>query len=202
MTEPTKKTDYTTQGLGRLIGQYQDKPNIRGIVSPWLDQIQAAENALWEIVTLRYLNTAAGTQLDTLGVVVGLGRAGLDDASYVIALKAQILTNRSDGDPVTIEKVLNLCCPLPYILTEYYVATFRITLVGVVTFAVAVAFNILQNAKTGGVRMLLTWDEQANFFGLADYGVSTPQYDTVQGLADGTSSLGGYLSATFDSVQQ
>lgn len=70
---------------------------------------QRFENACFQLLTQRTVDTAVGVQLDVLGKIVGQGRAGLADDVYRRYIRARILTNRATGkreELITIAKLI------------------------------------------------------------------------------------------------
>jgi hypothetical protein len=92
--------NHVQAALARLITQYQQSPNIQGLIASIVTPIQDIENALTDMNNLRYLPDATGAQLDVIGVIVGLPRApGTSDAQYLLQLYGQIKINTSQGQP-------------------------------------------------------------------------------------------------------
>lgn len=110
MAYPTKNTQVVALGLSRLISRYRDGsgnplPNIGNLLTIYLNEIQLAENMMWDVFTLRNLATGVGDQLDHIGNIVGQAREGLDDVGYRIAIGLRILANRSGGRATDIVKI-------------------------------------------------------------------------------------------------
>lgn len=199
-----KKTDYVEQGLDRLLEQYKGKIRIEGLLTPWLKQAQIVEDIAWEVITLRYLDTAEGVQLDVLGKIVGRKRAQLDDDTYRLRLKVQILINRSDGCPPTVQKVarLILAPTYDYTYSELDIQTLRIEIATPITSTMLdVIFEALTEAKAGGVKLEVSYVATAErAFKMAAYDPDDPTYAIIQrstthGLADYPVTFGGRLTA-------
>jgi hypothetical protein len=63
-------------------------------------QVQEIEQAISDVISLRELDNATGKTLDYVGEVVGISRPyGLNDAAYLIIIKAKIQMNASGGEP-------------------------------------------------------------------------------------------------------
>ena len=201
----SKKVDYVEQGLDRLLQQYKDKPKIAGIVTPWLVWFQKFEDICWEIITLRYIDTGEGVQLDTIGKILDAPRpGGMVDFDYKIRLKARAIVLRSDGTPPKIQKLLQLCCPLPFTQEEFDVATLVITLHGIVAgvFDVNALFETLAESKMGGVRLELVYqtsglDHDLRFaaFDPDDPDYLVDQFDADHCFADEALTVGGNVAA-------
>lgn len=92
--------NHVQQALARLITEYANSPNLKGVISGIVAPIQDIEDALSGMNTLRYLPDAVGVQLDVIGVIVGLPRVpGTPDSVYLLQLYGQIKINTSEGQP-------------------------------------------------------------------------------------------------------
>lgn len=105
MAFPTKNTSHVAIGLGRLVSRYQGQPNITKLLTSYLKEVQAAENMLWDVLTLRNIASGVGDQLDQIGKIVGQPRDGLDDTGYRVAIGLRILANRSSGRTSDVQKL-------------------------------------------------------------------------------------------------
>ncbi len=92
-----QNTEHILQARARLIAQYVEKPRVDEVLCIYIDQIQLVENALFQLATLRTIDTGAGEQLDGIGRIVGQERQGLSDADYKPLLRARIRANNSEG---------------------------------------------------------------------------------------------------------
>lgn len=117
---------HTAQALGRLIARWQ-KPNIRALLATYTDELQEIETMLWDVIVSRFPDYAEGTQLDTLGKIVGEPRAGKSDGSYRARIKARIRINQSFGNPVDVIGVLRTADSAAFRYEELAPAFFRIT---------------------------------------------------------------------------
>lgn len=105
----TNIPNHVQQALARLITQYRGKPNIIGLITAFVQQLQIIENSLSDMNILRYINDAVGQQLDNIGKIVGLPRPpGLSDSAYRLELLGQIKINISQGQPEQIIQVFLL----------------------------------------------------------------------------------------------
>ncbi len=107
MAEITFK-DQVELGLQRLITQWQDKPAVVGLLTSYLENIQVVEDIYVQLNDERGLDTAVGSQLDVLGLIIGLLREGRDDDTYRTALKAQVAVNTCDGTESKINEALRI----------------------------------------------------------------------------------------------
>jgi hypothetical protein len=105
----TQITNHVQQGLARLMNQYKNAVYLQGILTAIINPIQDIENALTDMNNLRYLPNATGAQLDVIGLIVGIARvAGQSDASYLMAIYAQIQINVSEGTPEQVIVAFNI----------------------------------------------------------------------------------------------
>lgn len=105
MTEPVKK-DSVTIGLERLIQKFSDKPNIVATLEAYLENIQKVEDLAFEVGEAFNLTGAIGVQVDTIGKLVGVKRAGLTDSDYLWKINRKISANASDGTINSIMRIL------------------------------------------------------------------------------------------------
>lgn len=162
--------------------------NIEKLLACLIAPCQDLEDALQQLKTQRFVDTAAGAQLEVIGKIAGQPRLGLDDDTYRRYIRARIAANNSDG---TTEDLLNICelvvydDDATYVLTQEGTATARLFVSGeFITGALAaILFSFLNAAKSGGVRIVLQWGESplAELF----------QFDVGPGLDQG--KLAGQL---------
>lgn len=72
-------SDVITKGLSRLAYQFNDSEKFKGFVAAFLEQYQDLEDSNQQLLTLRYLDTAEGKQLDGIGEIVGIERPRLSN---------------------------------------------------------------------------------------------------------------------------
>jgi hypothetical protein len=156
----TKKTNHVDEAIDNLISLFKTKPNFRALITALVNQIQDLENAGFELLLERGLETAIGTQLDGVGSILNVLREGRSDDIYRIAIKARILLNSNNGSPEEIIDVLYLVSNIDIDFTEYYPAALTAMITEGITYEEAEAFhNILQEAKLAGVGAHLIWGE-------------------------------------------
>lgn len=97
--------DMVKAALARLPTQFQSKPRIAAIVSSIVAPLQTVRNTLQAIYLQRVLANATGVQLDLLGKLVALARAGLSDDDYRVRISVKILVDRSNGTMPSIIKI-------------------------------------------------------------------------------------------------
>lgn len=93
----SQDTEHVNQALARLIEQYVGKPRVEALLSIFVNQVQDLEDALWQLATERFVDTAIGAQLNVLGEIVGQDRQGLSDDDYRALIRARIKANNSEG---------------------------------------------------------------------------------------------------------
>ena len=104
MAEPILK-DSVEIGLGRLIDQFEEKPNVVGTLQSFLENTQNIETEAFEVNTAFDLMTAVGVQLDTIGRLVNELREGRLDDEYRSALLNRVKVNSADG---TIANIIDI----------------------------------------------------------------------------------------------
>lgn len=97
--------DHVDRALDRLRQQFRDQPNIEAWLRVLVAPVQDLEQAMYEVLVGRGVETAVGVQLDAIGTIVGQPRNGRSDEVYRAFIRARIATNKSNG---TIENVLNV----------------------------------------------------------------------------------------------
>lgn len=196
------------RGESRLISFFRSKPRVVAFLRAVLGAaIQDAHDAAYQLLTERWLDTSIGAQLDRIGWLVNLPRAGWPDETYRQLLRAQVLVLRSNGrwgDLVSILLVLG-ATPTGIRFADSGPAGGRIVTVDdfdagtIGGYAIA---SLLRRAKAAGVR--LTFDHPGGAvtesFTLADY--DEPQRDLALGLGgvDDDPDAGGVLAAAHGST--
>lgn len=99
---PSKETDHVGTGKALLLEQFKGRPVINGFLGVFMRRAQAIEDAFWDIIDKRILDTAADAQLDSLGGIVGEKRLGRGDDEYRQAIKLRVRVNRSKGRTVDV----------------------------------------------------------------------------------------------------
>jgi len=150
-------TDHVARGIERLIERYR-LPRTSALLASWLTEVQAVEDAFYQLLTERSVATATGETLDILGRIVGQPRDGRDDATYRLWISARVMVSRSSG---TTEQILAIANKLvggaAVVLREYYPGSFIVNLGGVDVHTGFEIAQLLVLAKAAGVRFLATW---------------------------------------------
>ncbi len=162
--------DYVAQGLLRIIEQYKGKPRLAAWITSYLEEIQELEDAMWQVVTERWLEKpdgspgAVGAQLLVLGRIVGQVNPGLDISdpiereNYRALIRARIKVNRSSGKRGQLIEILRLVvgddATINY--AEYYPARIMLTSVGAdADLDMDIVLGLLRDAKAAGVALQL-----------------------------------------------
>jgi hypothetical protein len=107
---PAQVTNHVPAAQARLLVEYQQSPNLQGLLAVFAGRTQLVENAIYAVLTQRSLATASGQQLDNIGKVVGLPRSrvagGNVDALYAKWLQVQILINASAGNAPNLISII------------------------------------------------------------------------------------------------
>lgn len=124
----------TEDPLRRLVQQFRGKPKIEALLQAIAAQTQALDDALEELRTERWIDSAEGAQLDGLGRILGLDRGAWDDEEFRARLRVRIRVLLADGTPESIISTLALLAEgAPVQLVESFPAELRIVMGGPVT---------------------------------------------------------------------
>lgn len=140
--------------------------NIEKLLSIIANPAQAVEDALQQLKSERFVDTAIGEQLDIIGRIVGQDREGLSDDDYRRYIRARIAANNSDG---TIEDLLTVAFLVVYDeaaqlqIDNQGVATvvLRVNSIALTTTVADILVKFLGLAATAGVRVILEYCDQA-----------------------------------------
>jgi hypothetical protein len=91
-----------------IITQFRDKYNYNELLKIFSKQVDEIEVVIFQLLNDRWLDTAIGEQLDILGRILVLDRAGRDDETYRRMLKAKAYINTTNGEPESIINALLL----------------------------------------------------------------------------------------------
>jgi hypothetical protein len=160
--------------------------NLERLIDALSQQSQQLETALLEILVDTRLANAEGTQLDTIGAIVGRDRSSATDDRYRDLLTAQIAINLASG---TIQEILTIVelivgADVDLELVEYFPAAFEIE-ADDQPLPVGQGANVaalVKSAKAGGVKGYFKWYETDPVFKLDG--------------ADGSQLDGGYYLCT------
>lgn len=114
-------TNQFERALALLASQFRgqkpngDLTNLQKLIKVLIIPFQQLENVKWQLKTERWLSTAAGVQLDEIGVILGLPRMiGESDEDYRERLQFQIFINNSSGTPEEVMTVLRFLTQATY----------------------------------------------------------------------------------------
>lgn len=192
-------------GVALLLSQFRDKPKIEALLRAFLDGMQDLENAIYQVLTERWIDTAVGAQLDELGGILDLPRTGWGDETYRIMLRAQVRVLRSSGTWPDLLGILDVIgVPLSATsVSDSGMAEARVVLGDYLSGDIEAldAFGLLERARPGGVRLTLEYPTTASATSFRFGDAATyPTSDSLRGLGDaGDSSVGGRLGGVWAS---
>jgi hypothetical protein len=194
-------TTHVERGTEKLLGQFQGKPRIEALLASRLRQVQALEDAAWEVAFGLNIESGIGLILDNIGKIVGRGRAGLLDADYRYALRCQVRINRAAGQDPDFYDVAALSQMGEISIQEYPPAKFIVTMLEAPTSlgALAVIEENFRQCRALGVGAGFAYTVAAGQENAALWGWDLATYDDADGLAHGaawdlTSDDGGLVS--------
>jgi hypothetical protein len=153
-------TDHADRAEARLITQYKGKPNMVAAVRAFASEMQAAEDALWQVYEQRSIENAVGVQLDGLGRIVGVQRQGRGDETFRLYIRVTRLLNRSSGTIPELLKMFGLIADplgLSVVLEEQFPAALVLRIGAGPLAAWSDFLSILHKGKAAGVRAVLEW---------------------------------------------
>lgn len=191
---------HTQQALSRLIEFWKTKPNLRALLADYIDEIQEAENMLWDVIVKRLIAYAEFSQLDVLGKLVGETRDGRTDAQYRVRINARIAINNSRGRAPDIIRILRLLYAERFRFSEDGVAQFRIEYLTPLanTAGYLELPGIVSEARIGGVgaKIIFALDANQSLFWNSDYGGITQLSNNVWGSDYGPDIYGRWAYDT------
>lgn len=150
-------TDHEARGVALLIERYR-KPLVSALLRSWLAEVQAVEDALWQVLTQRAINNAVGAQLDVLGRIVGQSREGMPDTTYRLWVTVRALVMRSNGTVAELSVIAKKLTSVPLKLEEYYPAGQQLRAQsGIEAEAGKAMARVFSTAKAGGVGTHFVW---------------------------------------------
>ena len=199
MADPTLFTTHVSQGLKRLLSQFQGQPNFEGQLRSFLLQVQEIEVMFFSLIVERYLDNAVGAQLDGIGRVVGEPRNGKNDTDYRTALRGRIIRNRANSRIEDIHTLFGLLLPgFTFTLTEGTLASFIYQIDGALTPSdpsPEVLDAQLQVAKGAGIRATLIHGNVPADERFTYASGDVLEVDADQGYSNDAGTSGGAYSA-------
>jgi hypothetical protein len=161
-------TDHVDQALDRLQEQFKDKPNIIGLITALLTNVQEVENEIFALYSERGLDTAEGAQLDQIGVIVGQPRAGLADGDYRRRLRARIAVNNSGGtvgEMIVVTRLIINDITLSVLIDNDGGGVFEILILdeAITSSLGETVLAFAQDAASAGVRMIVTYYDATTY---------------------------------------
>lgn len=159
--------DYVTDWASRLRARIYTQWRYSTTMNQWVDEIfgpqaQDLEDAGQSLFSIVSIDDSEGVNLDVLGRIIGQPRTVDSDVTYRTYLKARVLTNKSDGAPEAIYKVLRalLGDDIGLVYVGGGPKQFVIRVVSPITAEQArSAVDFLGDAKEAGARGILEWQE-------------------------------------------
>ena len=109
--------DHAAQSRKLIVSQFQQSPRLLATLAALMVPVQQLEFELFRLLYLRSLAFSDGAQLDALGDLRTLPRAGKTDAAYRDAMRAAVLRNTCNGTPdelIRYVRSLNGNLPVQY----------------------------------------------------------------------------------------
>lgn len=172
--------DHQAQAKAKLLEQYKGNVDVEGMLDALDGNIQDLEDALWQLFTLRWLDTAVGVQLDGLGQILTFPRNTPDDEVYRLELKARSVQLISESEPEALIKVMKFMTNATLVtFQDWYPGDIGMGTDGVVLLGqINLLYDMAQRAAGAGIRVAWLW-----------------QFDPVNPFScDGTLELGTGLS--------
>lgn len=146
--------DHITSALGHLLEQWKGKPRFEALITAALGEINFAEVALHQVLTITSIDDSEGAQLDTIGKIFRQPRGQKDDTTYRLFLKGKIQALLSGGDVAGLYSVLEALYPSGIFPIEpAYPANLRVLFLDQAT-SLAEGIDVVQllaQAKAGGI---------------------------------------------------
>lgn len=173
---------HLEEAITGLAPPWWGKPRIASLVKSFIDQVQALEDELWDVIVERELETADLERLKVLGKIIGQPRLTFDEETYRTVLKARALANVSQGRASDILAVLELLFGTGnYTLTEVGNATLLIS-AGEPLTGIEAAEAVLPDVRAAGVGFQLLFSDSADVFRWGDTWGSPEGWGTVRVL--------------------
>ncbi len=192
--------DHVQRTFDRLLFQFQgaDQPTIQAIVRSYACQSQELEQVFLDLVVQRYLDNAAGAQLDGLGAIVGESRRGRSDTDYRTAIRARIRINKGNARIEDVLLVFTQAFPTSgFNLTEPVPAHVWLEVVAALgpgTPTPQLLAELLDQTVGGGITGRLIYGTVAITSRFSFATADTPEVDALSGFGDDGQTTGGFWS--------
>jgi hypothetical protein len=179
--------------LGLFTTQFKEKPNIEGLAQAFSLDLQEFETSLEALINDVGLETASGVQLDGIGEILDVQRAGRTDDIYRTRLFAAVLQYTSSGRWEQVIQGFKLLTQADAVQGgEVYPGSVTLAAVGAdpITIDTTELLLAMQNTRAVGVRLeavLVSADPPLVFEG--------DPYPGGAGFDDGSGSVGGHFSS-------
>jgi hypothetical protein len=173
-------TDHVARARARLLEQLKYIPGIVTILENFDDQIQAIEDALWQVFSERSLSVAEGEQLNVIGRVLDEPRDGYGDDDYRARLTAKIRVLRSSGSATDLLKIYKLLLPDNVVAFTAMGGGGFILDIGAIDTALAYVYQrFLLEAKSAGIYAHLLYSDDGGGSLLGTFAFSDNSDPTV-----------------------
>lgn len=198
MSDAVHVTTHVDDAKANLAGFLKNKANLAALISALVTEVQTLEDALWQLLTQRDLDSAAGQQLDGIGDILNLLRAGLSDDAYRTQLRAKILLDVISGLPNEVLGLVALLVPgATTRLWQAFPASFSIV-VGTAPSDPSAVGDLLRSGTAAGVSSQIVYpaSDLAHAFTASDSNLGLVA-STSLGFADSsTPGTGGELTGS------
>ncbi len=99
-------TDQAARARALLLEQFKGKENFTKLVNVLVAPFQEIEDVAWDLGTLCDLDNSFGVQLDRLGDIFNVSRAGRNDDQFRLAIQIRIFERSTSGTPDELMTVL------------------------------------------------------------------------------------------------
>lgn len=150
--------DHLAQVVEELLKQFDDRPNFLLMVQFLGERLQALEENIFDTHWFRYINTAAGKNLDLWGVLLGQVREGLTDERYRALLKTRYQTlfgRRTVDAMLEVINVITAGFAITYTLVEDFPATILVEFLSIDNDTGEFWNRIIRGPKPEGVRLVV-----------------------------------------------
>lgn len=152
-------TDHTAAAIARMIEKRKALPNWGILLTAAGAQVQALEQAFYDLLVLRQIDTGIGQQLDDIGAIVGQPRNSVSDADYRRYLAARVAVSNSEGrisDVIRVARSVLSDASLTLTVQSSFPAEILVKVAnGAVSTALAdILIEFLRDVPLGGVRLI------------------------------------------------
>lgn len=189
----TRNDEVEETALAVLLEQFRNKPRMEGLLSALVGPFQELETVFWDLLTKVNINDGTGDQLDLVGKWLGLKRYGLDDETYRVRLRVEVLIRASNGTINDLLRIMVAALALQTGVTtsleEPSPATALVHIVGTVPVGMPQEIlSFLNRARPLGVKLFLQW-EYDGAFTFSDS--LSEEADSSHGWGDSTNPVTG-----------